>query len=215
MTSIDLPERPRILVVTLRRLGDVLLTTPLVRTIRRGFPQGRLDILVFRGSERILKGNPDVDNVITIPERPSAGETLALVRQLWRRYDLAVTTQAGDRPTFYARCGGAAASWTDTASRGNRSMVEASCASYCRCSRAGPPPGHPASDARERARSRSRAGHRLSPGLIGRRGRSAGALRCRACQPVLSLQALERSRLARPGPRARPARACGRRDRRT
>ena len=106
MTSIDLPERPRILVVTLRRLGDVLLTTPLVRTIRRGFPQGRLDILLFRGSERILKGNPDVDNVITIPERPSAGETLALVRQLWRRYDLAVTTQAGDRPTFYALVAG-------------------------------------------------------------------------------------------------------------
>ena len=102
MTSIDLPERPRILVVTLRRLGDVLLTTPLVRTIRRGFPQARLELLVFRGSERILKGNPDIDNVITIPERPSAGETLALVRRLWRRYDLAVTTQAGDRPTFYA-----------------------------------------------------------------------------------------------------------------
>ena len=102
MTSIDLPERPRILVVTLRRLGDVLLTTPLVRTIRRGFPQARLEVLVFRGSERILKGNPDIDDVITIPERPSAGETLALVRRLWRRYDLAVTTQAGDRPTFYA-----------------------------------------------------------------------------------------------------------------
>ena len=102
MTSIDLPERPRILVVTLRRLGDVLLTTPLVRTIRRGFPQARLELLVFRGSERILKGNPDIDNVITIPERSSAGETLALVRRLWRRYDLAVTTQAGDRPTFYA-----------------------------------------------------------------------------------------------------------------
>jgi heptosyltransferase III len=102
MTSIELPERPRILVVTLRRLGDVLLTTPLVRTLRRGFPQGTLDILVFRGSERILKGNPDVDNVITVPERPSAGETIALIRQLWRRYDLAVTTQAGDRPTFYA-----------------------------------------------------------------------------------------------------------------
>ena len=67
MTSIDLPERPRILVVTLRRLGDVLLTTPLVRTIRRGFPQARLEVLVFRGSERILKGNPDIDNVITIP----------------------------------------------------------------------------------------------------------------------------------------------------
>jgi heptosyltransferase-3 len=102
MTSLDLPGRPRILVVTLRRLGDVLLTTPLVRTIRRGFPQATLDILVFRGSERILRGNPDVDHVITMPPRLSPGETLALARGLWRRYDLAVSTQAGDRPTLFA-----------------------------------------------------------------------------------------------------------------
>ena len=106
MTNLDLPARPRILVVTLRRLGDVLLTTPLVRTIRRGFPGARLDILVFRGSERILKGNPDVDHVITTAERPSAAEALALVRSLWRRYDLAVSTQAGDRPTFFATVAG-------------------------------------------------------------------------------------------------------------
>jgi heptosyltransferase-3 len=102
MMSLDLPQHPRILVVTLRRLGDVLLTTPLVRTIRRGFPQATLDIVVFRGSEGILMGNPDIDHVITTPERPSVGETLALVRRLWRRYDLAVSTQAGDRPTFFA-----------------------------------------------------------------------------------------------------------------
>jgi ADP-heptose:LPS heptosyltransferase len=106
MTRLDLPERPRILVVTLRRLGDVLLTTPLIRTIRRGFPQATLDVLVFRGSERILKGNPDIDVVMTMPERPSAAETLALVGRLWRRYDLVVSTQAGDRPTFYALVAG-------------------------------------------------------------------------------------------------------------
>ena len=45
------PERPRILAVTLRRLGDVLLTTPLIRTIRRGFPRATLDVLAFRGSD--------------------------------------------------------------------------------------------------------------------------------------------------------------------
>jgi heptosyltransferase-3 len=106
MTSLDLPELSRILIVTLRRLGDVLLTTPLIRTIRRGFPQAMLDILVFRGSERILSGNPDIDHVMSMPERPSAGETLALVRSLWRRYDLAVSTQAGDRPTFFALVAG-------------------------------------------------------------------------------------------------------------
>jgi heptosyltransferase III len=63
-------------------------------------------VLAFRGGERILKGNPDVDDVITIPERPSAGDTLALARRLWRRYDLVVSTQPGDRPTGYALLAG-------------------------------------------------------------------------------------------------------------
>jgi heptosyltransferase-3 len=106
MTRFIPTERPRILVVTLRRLGDVLLTTPLVRTLRRGFPRGTLDMLVFKGSDRILKGNPDIDGVLTMPQRPSAAESLKLIAQLWRSYDLVVSTQAGDRPTFYAMVAG-------------------------------------------------------------------------------------------------------------
>jgi heptosyltransferase III len=106
MTRLELPARPRILVITLRRLGDVLLTTPLVRTIRRGFPQATLHMLVFRGSDAILKGNPDIDQIVSMSERPSARETLALVRGLWRRYDLVISTQPGDRPTFFALIAG-------------------------------------------------------------------------------------------------------------
>jgi heptosyltransferase III len=106
MTTLDLPERPRILIVTLRRLGDVLLTTPLIRTIRRGIPAATLDVLVFRGGERILKGNPDIDHVLTTAERPGGTEMLALAARLCRRYDLVVSTQAGDRPTFIALLAG-------------------------------------------------------------------------------------------------------------
>jgi heptosyltransferase-3 len=96
----------RILVITLRRLGDALLTTPLIRTLRRGYPQARLDVLVFRGGEGILAGNPDIDAIIAMPERPSPRETAALVAKLWRRYDLVVSSQSGDRPTFYALVAG-------------------------------------------------------------------------------------------------------------
>jgi heptosyltransferase-3 len=102
----DLPPKPKILVVTLRRLGDVLLTTPLVRTLRRGFPDAHLTMLVFRGSDRILKGNPDVDDVLTMAERPSLAETLAVTARVVRRYDLVVCTQAGDRPTFFSLLAG-------------------------------------------------------------------------------------------------------------
>lgn len=97
-----LPRGARILVVALRRLGDVLLTTPLVRSMRRAWPNAEIDMLVFADTVGILEGNPDIDRVIAMPVRPTTAESLALARMLWRRYALAVSTQAGDRPTFFA-----------------------------------------------------------------------------------------------------------------
>jgi heptosyltransferase-3 len=41
-----------------------------------------------------------------MPERPSAGESLALMRRLWRRYDLALATQTGDRPIGFTWAAG-------------------------------------------------------------------------------------------------------------
>jgi heptosyltransferase-3 len=92
----------------MRRLGDVLLTTPLVRTLRQGLQQPAIDVLVFAGTEGMLDGNPDIDDVLTLPQRPSQAEFFALIRRLWRRYDLAVATQSGDRPTLLASLAGRA-----------------------------------------------------------------------------------------------------------
>ncbi len=102
----SMPLHARILVVALRRLGDVLLTTPLIRSLKRARPDAAIDVLVYRGTEGILAGNPDTANVITMPERPALGEGVALARRLWRRYDLAISTQSGDRPTFLAWAAG-------------------------------------------------------------------------------------------------------------
>jgi heptosyltransferase III len=106
ITLSDLPENPAILVITLRRIGDTLLTTPLVRLLREKFPRATLDMLVFDGSQGVLSGNPDIDNIIAVPQRMSAGQTMTLLRRLWRRYNLAISTQAGDRPTLLALLAG-------------------------------------------------------------------------------------------------------------
>jgi heptosyltransferase III len=102
MTPLALPKNPRVLVVALRRLGDVLLTTPLIRSVKRAFPAASIEALVFAGTEGILAGNRDLDEVIAMPQRPGAGETLVLLRRLARRYDVALSTQSGDRPTLLA-----------------------------------------------------------------------------------------------------------------
>ena len=106
MSAVELPARPRILVIALRRLGDVLLSTPLIRSLRRAWPDATIEALVFAGTADMLVGNPDLDGIIPVPERSSWQDSLTLARKLWRRYALAVSTQSGDRPTFFAFAAG-------------------------------------------------------------------------------------------------------------
>lgn len=86
-----------VLVVVTRQIGDVLLTTPLIRAARRTWPQARIEVLGFAGTLGMLRGNPDVDELIETPARPGVAGTLRLVRRIARRYDLALIADPGDR----------------------------------------------------------------------------------------------------------------------
>jgi heptosyltransferase III len=92
----------RILVISLRRFGDLLLTTPLIRSLRRAWPGSKIDVLTFVKTAGIVAGNPDINHVITMPDRPTTTESARLFARLWRRYDIAISTQSGDRPTLFA-----------------------------------------------------------------------------------------------------------------
>src|SRR5262245_33622041 len=92
----------RILVISLRRIGDLLLTTPLIRSLRRAWPRADIDVLVLANTAGLLAGNPDITRIITMPQRPSAAESARLFAKLWRRYDISISTQSGDRPTVFA-----------------------------------------------------------------------------------------------------------------
>ena len=91
------PAVHTILVVVTRQIGDVLLTTPLIRAARRLWPDAAIDVLGFRGTLGMLNGNPDIREVIETPPKLGIGGTLSLARRLWRRYDLALVADVGDR----------------------------------------------------------------------------------------------------------------------
>jgi heptosyltransferase-3 len=95
------PKPTKILVIAMRYLGDVLLTTPLVHSLRQAYPDARIDVLVFRNTASMLEGNSDINHIITTPNRPKFLDYWQLVKQLFRQYDLAIVTQAGDRPFLY------------------------------------------------------------------------------------------------------------------
>jgi heptosyltransferase III len=92
-----------VLIVCLRRIGDVLLTTPLAVSIQAAWPGCRITWLVFEGTQGPLDENPAADEVITVPEGPGVLQSLRLLASLRNRFDLAVSAQSGDRPNWVAR----------------------------------------------------------------------------------------------------------------
>lgn len=86
-----------VLVVVTRQIGDVLLTTPLVRAARRRWPEARITVLGFEGTLGMLRGNPDIDETIAVPARAGPLAQLRTIAALWRRFDLALVADPGDR----------------------------------------------------------------------------------------------------------------------
>ena len=102
----------RILIVNPFGIGDVLFTTPVVRAVRRAFPQSRLTYLCNRRTEPILRGNPHLDGLFVYEKdevvelwRRSPGRCLAHVAGFFRdivrsRIDLAIDLSLGERYGF-------------------------------------------------------------------------------------------------------------------
>jgi len=55
----------RILIIRPDRIGDVVLTTPLIRSIRNSFPQSFIAVMVHPSNVALLEHNPHVNEIIT------------------------------------------------------------------------------------------------------------------------------------------------------
>ncbi len=62
-------KAPRILIVRAGAIGDTLMTTPLVRALRRSFPNAQLVFLSSRTTENVLRCNPNLDEVVALSYR--------------------------------------------------------------------------------------------------------------------------------------------------
>ncbi|MEI8574680.1 glycosyltransferase family 9 protein [Methylomonas sp. LW13] len=96
----------RILVITLRYLGDTLLVTPLISSLKQAYPNADIDVLLPASNAGMLEGNPDIRRLLTVAGKPGGLAFGKLLFSLFRRYDLAISTQAGDRPTLCAAIAG-------------------------------------------------------------------------------------------------------------
>jgi lipopolysaccharide heptosyltransferase II len=78
-------DTPRILVIRPDHMGDLLFTTPALRTLRQRLPEAHITALVGAWGASVLTNNPSVDQCITLP---FPGFTKTHKSSLWQPYAL-------------------------------------------------------------------------------------------------------------------------------
>ena len=105
----------RILIVKLRHHGDMLLTTPVINTLRQNYPDAQIDILLYKETQEMLASNPALSQIFVIDRqwkkqgtKAHLGHELHLIRQLQaQRYDLVVNLADQWRSALITRLTGA------------------------------------------------------------------------------------------------------------
>lgn len=101
----------RVLLIRLRLIGDVVLSTPVIRALRRAFPDAILTYLVERDAAAVVAGNRDLDRIIVVERSRGLKRVLddvKLARQLRReRYDVVIDMHGGPRSSWLTLATGA------------------------------------------------------------------------------------------------------------
>ena len=112
------PPRPgRVLIIKPSSLGDVVTAVPVLRGLRRTFPQAHIAWMLSTACAALMEGDSDLDEVVLFDRKrlgkawrsPAAAWRLAaLLRALHRgRYDWVIDLQGLFRSGFFARASGA------------------------------------------------------------------------------------------------------------
>ena len=95
------------LVIKLRYVGDVLLATPTLHALKRASPAARLTMLVNRGTEEVLLGNPDLDDIMVLDKGSLAAQWRFASELRRRRFDRVIDLTDADRSAFLSLISGA------------------------------------------------------------------------------------------------------------
>lgn len=98
----------KILLIQLRRLGDVLMTTPAIRQLRQALPEAELVFLTETPSDQLLQCNPHLQQVWTLSPKARISQTLSFVQKLRaHRFDCVIDFFGNPRSALLSWLSGA------------------------------------------------------------------------------------------------------------
>ena len=103
------PEPPKkILVIQLRRLGDVILTTPALSALKKRYPAATLDFLVEEAGAEAVAGHPAIDEILVYDAKGPLDALSWALKIRARGYDWVIDFLANPRTALLTAFSGAA-----------------------------------------------------------------------------------------------------------
>ncbi|MEY2489151.1 MAG: heptosyltransferase [Verrucomicrobiota bacterium] len=87
-----------ILLIQLKRIGDLILTTPAIAALREKFPEATLSLVVSPAVEGLLPAISGVDKVLVV--RGKADDALDWLALAWGKFDYCLDFTRNDRSSF-------------------------------------------------------------------------------------------------------------------
>lgn len=106
--KIDPSSLKKILLIRLRRIGDIVMTTPAIAALRHGLPGATIDYVVEAPFSRLVDGHPDLDRVFVVPRKEGAADFMGFIRRIRReKFDAVLDFHGGPRAARIAWFSGA------------------------------------------------------------------------------------------------------------
>jgi predicted lipopolysaccharide heptosyltransferase III len=106
-TSHGQPSVKRILLIKLRYLGDVVLSTPILPLLRKQFPEAKMTFLVNPETAAVLQDNPYLDEVWVLPRQGWWQQLRFMQHVRDAKFDTVIDLTDGDRSAFLSWVTGA------------------------------------------------------------------------------------------------------------
>ncbi len=92
-----LPKNPKILIIKLRSIGDVVYNTAVYSPVKKSFPGCHLTVLVEHFSLDLVRHHPDVDQVLSFKKKSFLHQLGFYYRLFTNHYDVVVDMHEGTR----------------------------------------------------------------------------------------------------------------------
>lgn len=95
-------KKIKLIIISLSRIGDLILTLPIMQNIKKELPNSEICILTYYDCQKVLSGFNCYDQIICIDRKRNIVEQILLLFKIYKKFDYSFSFQTGDKPTLFS-----------------------------------------------------------------------------------------------------------------